>query len=569
MEKYAIGHILGSSAVPLHILVLLNLLVLIALVGLFFHLKIQEKSNAREIKGRQKFYAMMQKSNFSASMMLRKGDLYPVYVSDQFEQTFHIKREQLRTDFDNILTLLGADKRKFLKEYKEWNHKKPLDVRYGVTDGRSIRIYVEDMQEYLLITLQDESAYAAELAELNRKLLDAEDASDSKTSFLSRMSHEIRTPMNGIIGMLMLIRNNLANGKNIEEFLDKADDLSQHMLSLLNDILDMSRIEAGKIELENNPFSLHELGDKLESMFRKTVEEKGVRFDVIYEDIDEDIVIGDELRLSQIMVNFLSNAQKFTAQGEITATIKQLAKTQGRVNLMMRVHDTGIGMQASFINRIFHPFEQESIETGKKYGGTGLGMAITDRLIKLMGGEIFVESIPGQGSDFTIYLELPIADSQTAAQMGEKKQNISEQTAYTLEGLRILMAEDNEINAEVAVEILQDVEGATVEVAENGQIAVDMYNSHEAGYYDVILLDIQMPVMDGRTAARTIRGLPRPDATEIPIFALSADAFVEDERLSVAAGMNGHFKKPIEYEQLRTEIGRFIHEQEKKNKKTT
>lgn len=569
MEKYAIGHILGDSAVPLHILVLLNLLVLIALVGLFFHLKIQEKRNAMEVKGRQKFYAMMQKSDFSACILLQKKDLYPVYISDGFEQTFHLTREKLCIDFENILVLLGAEKRKFVKEYRTWDHKKPLDVRYSILDGRSIRIYVEDMQEYLLVTLQDESAYAAELKELNQKLLDAEDASDSKTSFLSRMSHEIRTPMNGIIGMLMLIRNNLANGKNIEEFLDKADDLSQHMLSLLNDILDMSRIEAGKIELENNPFSLHELGDKLESMFRKTVEEKGIHFDIVYEDVDEDVIIGDELRLSQIMVNFLSNAQKFTSQGEIIVTIKQLAKTHGKVNLMMRVHDTGIGMQASFINRIFHPFEQESIETGKKYGGTGLGMAITDRLIKLMGGEIFVESIPGQGSDFTIYIELPIASAQEAAQLGHKKQETVVQENYTLEGLRILMAEDNEINAEVAVEILQDVEGAQVEVAENGQQAVDMYNSHEAGYYDVILMDIQMPVMDGRTAARTIRSLPRPDAAMIPIFALSADAFVEDERLSVAAGMNGHFKKPIEYEQLRTEIGRFIHEQEKNKKKTT
>ena len=270
--------------------------------------------------------------------------------------------------------------------------------------------------------------------------------------------------MNGITGMLTLAERQLTPEHPAMQYLTKANELSGHLLSLINDILDMSRIEAGKVELEQAPFSLRALGGRLYDMFAKTLDANGIHYAANFEEMTADWVIGDELRISQVIINFLSNAVKFTSQGEIIVTFRQMMLRDGKVDLMVRVHDTGIGMKAEFISRIFRLFEQEDTSTTRRFGGTGLGMAISDQLVKLMGGQIVVESLPESGSDFTAFLSLP--------------------------------------------------------------------------------------VMDGRTAARTIRGLARPDAADIPIYALSANAFVEDERLSRENGMNGHLTKPIDFDAL-------------------
>lgn len=270
--------------------------------------------------------------------------------------------------------------------------------------------------------------------------------------------------MNGITGMLTLAEGRLTPEHPAMQYLTKANELSGHLLSLINDILDMSRIEAGKVELEQAPFSLRALGGRLYDMFAKTLDANGIHYAANFEEMTADWVIGDELRISQVIINFLSNAVKFTSQGEIIVTFRQMMLRDGKVDLMVRVHDTGIGMKAEFISRIFRPFEQEDTSTTRRFGGTGLGMAISDQLVKLMGGQIVVESLPESGSDFTVFLSLP--------------------------------------------------------------------------------------VMGGRTAARTIRGLARPDAADIPIYALSADAFAEDERLSRENGMNGHLTKPIDFDAL-------------------
>jgi len=228
------------------------------------------------------------------------------------------------------------------------------------------------------------------------------------------------------------------------------------------------------------------------------------------------------------------------------------------------VHDTGIGMKTEFISRIFRPFEQEGEHITREYGGSGLGMAITDNLVRLMGGEIIVKSKQGEGSDFTVFISLPVAEPEeaaapAAAATGNGGAGQKEENENVFRGRRILMAEDNEINAIVAVEFLNEM-GAEVDVAENGQIAVDKFASHPENYYDFILMDVQMPVMDGRKAARTIRALDRPDAGSILIFALSADAFTEDERLSIESGMNGHYTKPVDFEALQRSVGGFLRE---------
>ena len=219
-------------------------------------------------------------------------------------------------------------------------------------------------------------------------------------------------------------------------------------------------------------------------------------------------------------------------------------------------------MDHAFLNRIFRPFEQESIETGRKFGGTGLGMTITDQLVRLMGGEIVVDSAPGKGSDFTVFLHLPVAE-QAAERAEAPDETVKQCCDNAFKGCRILMAEDNEINAEIAIEILGEM-GAQVEGVENGRLAVEAFENHPENWYDLILMDVQMPEMDGRTAARTIRASDRADAKTIPIFALSADAFVEDERLSIQSGMNGHFAKPVDFTMLQQAIGVYLAKRKRK-----
>lgn len=488
--------------------------------------------------------------------VLRCRDLYPVYITEGCEKQFGITRDDMQTDIGTFLKQTGSEKdAQMWKKYRSWDGKKPLVTDFYMEERKvwyRLEITRSRDGQYDTFRFRDITEDKRELEQAKEQLEAAENVSRSKTEFLSNMSHEIRTPMNGIIGMLTLAHGQL-KGHGAENYIIKAEQLSKYLLSVINDILDMSRIEAGKIELENKPFELAALAEKLRSMFQKNIEAKGVAFYMEMKDVDVKYVVGDELRISQILVNFLSNAQKFTEKGEIRVTFRQFQKEEGKVSLMFRVHDTGKGMDAKFISRIFKPFEQESQDITRQYGGSGLGMSITDHLVHLMGGEIVIDSMLGKGSDFSVYLTLPIAEASEVEEGPEEDQEID----FTFEGCHILMAEDNEINAEIAVSILES-EGATVEVAVNGKEAVDKYAASSPGTYNFILMDIQMPVMNGRDAAKAIRSMDREEAKRIPIFALSADAFVEDQRLSAMSGMNGHFTKPIDFEDMRMQIGRIL-----------
>ena len=511
---------------------------------------------------------MLRELNTSAEevqILFRRKDMMPIYVVGDIEGMLGVTADDLQNDIACLLPQM-ADKatgRDFWKAYGAWDGMERLEDELNLKNGQWVYVTMRRSRsgEFDVATLHRSTEMHTQIARYEEALREAEEASRSKTTFLSRMSHEIRTPMNGIIGMLTLAKSRLTPDHPAMQYLTKADELSDHLLSLINDILDMSRIEAGKVELEAKPFSLHELGQKLYDMFAKNLEARGIRYEVEYENVSVDYVIGDELRISQVIINFLSNAVKFTEKGEITVTLRQMMQRDDVVDLMFRVHDTGIGMDPQFISRIFRPFEQESIETGHKYGGTGLGMAITDQIVRLMGGEIVVESVPGKGSDFSVFLHLPVAAAPAKpAAAATPEENSPEENVFR--GCHVLMAEDNEVNAMIAVEIMGEM-GAQVDVAENGQKAVDAFAAHPQDYYDFILMDVQMPVMDGRTAARTIRAMNRPDAATVLIFALSADAFVEDERLSKEAGMNAHYAKPVNFTELQRNVGRFLHEKER------
>ena len=549
---------------PLLLVGCAEILLAIYLIGKLLWGKVQHKPSGKGRGAEAIFLQEWKRQSEEVCILLRRRDRMPVYTAGNLREVLGVTLTRLREDAASLLAGLDdeTERKQRWKTYLDWDGAKPLVAEAAMQNGRWVRFIAHRSRNdnYDLIFGRDITREHQRLEEDKTKLMQVEEASQSKTTFLSRMSHEIRTPMNGIIGMLALAEGKMQKQDPAMQYLDKANELSAHLLSLINDILDMSRIEAGKVELENKPFSLRAMGDKLYDMFAKTLDARGIRYAVNFEGVTVDWLLGDELRLSQIMINFLSNAVKFTEQGEIVVTIRQMMLREGNVDLLLRVHDTGQGMDPNFVYRIFRPFEQESIETGKKYGGTGLGMAITDQLVHLMGGQILVESLPGKGSDFTVYLTLPQAEADEQASVTGRAED-QNQYEDAFQDCRILMAEDNDINAMIAVELLEGM-GAKVDVAQNGQLALEAFQAKPEHYYDFILMDVQMPVLDGRAATRALRALDRSDATEIPIFALSADAFIEDERLSMESGMNGHYSKPIDFIALRRNVGAYLRRKE-------
>ncbi len=558
---------LGEYSGPV-LIGLVELLAAVWLLGMFLKLNLREKRKRNLQDARDIYYSEMEEGESEIHIILRRRDYYPVFCTKNIKKMLGIEPYRLKEDIELLGTLVTKNEyRKIIKLYEDWNRKKMLQREIKLKDsGKWFMLEISSCKDerYDFLVLRDITSYKTHELELQEEIEEARNESQSKTTFLSKMSHEIRTPMNGIMGMLTLAKTKLKSESSAIVYLNKAEELLKFLLSLINDILDMSRIEAGRMELESKEFDIYEFADKLRNMFQKNVEEKGVAFRVNLEMSDDKThyLIGDELRLSQVMINFLSNAMKFTSEGEIVVTIREMMRENNKVDLMMRVHDTGIGMERDFISRIFRPFEQESVEITKNYGGSGLGMAISDQIVRLMGGEIVIDSMPGRGSDFSMYISLPISEKTESLVQGERKANPeTENEEYSYQGLNILMSEDNEVNAEIAVSILT-MEGANVDLAKDGQEAVEKYQSAEPGKYDLILMDIQMPVMNGWDATKAIRAFEKKQAQgeRIPIFALSADAFVEDQRHAIEAGMDGHFSKPINFDEMCIQIGKTLSE---------
>ena len=392
------------------------------------------------------------------------------------------------------------------------------------------------------ITVEEQRRYEL-YGEINRKNEEleivaqrAESAAHAKTEFLSRMSHDIRTPMNAIIGLTHLAKDE-DNMDIVREYLHNIETASDFLLGLINDILDMSKIENGDLTLKADSFSIDDFVDSINTVIRPLMEEKKINF-VFRMESHVDCICVDRLRYSQIFFNLLSNAAKFTPTGGTVEFTSERIESKGdNVGIRFHIKDNGIGMSEEFLQHMYDPFSQERSDMGDRQKGTGLGLPIVKSLVDIMGGTINVKSRLGQGTEFIVDLYVPVAEEKISTQA----ETISEDI---LRGARILLVEDNEINIYVAQIILEKV-GCIVSVARDGREAIERFSESEQFYYNAILMDVRMPIMDGIEATREIRALKRKDALEIPIIAMTADAFDEERKKTLEAGMDYHLSKPI------------------------
>lgn len=378
----------------------------------------------------------------------------------------------------------------------------------------------------------------------------ADAVSQAKTDFLSRMSHEIRTPMNVISGMTTIAESVLDDKEKAMDCLKKIESANGYLLNLINDILDMSRIESGKMELGQETLDIAALMKEVETLLRPQAEEKKLSFRCENTVKEKKLLIGDPLRLSQILINIIGNAIKFTEQGEVLVKAEQAEKRDEEAQARVRfsVKDTGIGIEPGAVQRIFNAFEQAK-GTAARHGGTGLGLSISSRLVQMMGGRLEVKSQPEVGSEFSFTLTFAYAPVNAPQDESLAPAATGEKHPLDFNGKRLLLAEDNALNQEIASELLK-MKGFEIECAADGKQALELFEGKEPGYFDGILMDIRMPVMDGLEATRRIRTSGRADAREIPIIALTANAFDKDSKQSIESGMNGHLSKPIQIDRL-------------------
>ena len=434
----------------------------------------------------------------------------------------------------------------------------------GLFYSISRRSLAEQKAEYEKRNNEIQTLAMKEMEESNKKLKKAKDittealqtaenANKAKTDFLSNMSHDIRTPMNAIIGMTSLIRHDAGNKAKVIEYADKIDISSQHLLGIINNVLDMSKIEAGKTVFKYTDFSILDFITELNTIFHSQIDEKNQTLTIIKENIRHEWVNGDQVHLMQIFSNLVSNAVKYTQEGGKIQFLVEECETKSSVYAKYRflVSDNGMGMSADFKDTIFDAFTRAESSMTNKIQGTGLGMAITKNLVEAMGGTIDVKSELGQGSCFEVLIDLRIAEDRfvSSAEQAEK----DEPAGNVLKGMRFLCAEDNELNAEILMELLK-IEGAECTICENGKRVLEAFEQSAPGDYDMILMDVQMPVMNGYEATKAIRRSSHELAKTIPIIAMTANAFSEDIQHSLAAGMNAHVSKPVEMKVLEKTI---------------
>lgn len=468
---------------------------------------------------------------------------------------------------DNMRKLLTPDNLFYSFNYRQvaggvekWYRMHLIAAEFNA-DGEVSRVVmaVMDVDKQIRYELSQKEA-------IQDALYEAEKANKAKSTFLSNMSHDIRTPMNAIIGFTTLAKSHMDDKELVKGYLEKIHSASGHLLSLINDILDMSRIESGKISIEENEVSLVEVIQDVQDMILPMAEDRQLTF-TINSRVNNNFVYCDKLRLNQVLINLLGNAVKFTPHGgKIFLDIEQdMSAPDGYGVYIFKVRDTGIGIAEEFLDKIFQAFEREKTSTLSGIQGTGLGLSITKSIVEMMGGKIVVNSQLGEGTEFVVKVVFLLQDVEENAMTQEELEALHKQEAQEkkeemqqlFKGKRVLLVEDNDLNREIARVLLTE-EGLIVEEAINGQKAVDMVRESEVGYYELVLMDIQMPVMDGYEATKQIRGLADRILANVPIVAMTANAFEEERRKALACGMNGHIAKPIDVDVLFDTIKQII-----------
>ena len=428
----------------------------------------------------------------------------------------------------------------------------------GILLGGSIFVFV------MIVFLQRVTDRIQENERLEAQLEAAKESSRAKTAFLSTMSHEIRTPMNAIIGLNTIALEDDELSPATRERLEKIGISARHLLGLINDILDMNRIESGKMALREEEFSLNNLLSQVNVIIDDQCSEKGLDYQHEIRGDISCLLIGDDTKLKQVLINILGNAVKFTdVPGRIRFSTRLEDREADDCSIQFIIEDTGIGMDEDFLPQLFSTFTQEDATSTNRYGGSGLGMAITKQIVTMMDGAIEVESEKGVGTTFTVSVMLkkgtPLSEVAAVSSPCDAASPTADGKAPTLEGLHVLLAEDIAINAEIVMNMLE-VKGISIDHVVDGQAAVSAFAESAASSYDAVLMDVRMPVMDGLAATKAIRALDRPDAQAVPIIAMTANAFEDDVQRSLDAGMDAHLTKPVEPERLYRTLCRLTHE---------
>ena len=518
----------------------------------------------QQLLAREELFSNLSRNVDDVFLMIDTETRKVEYVSPNVQRILGLSPEAVQEDLyvlypagddsgasrlENLMQMEQGVQQEWEREFvnQETGEPRYIHVTGFINDVQGARKCIVDLSDR---TGEHQTTLAVEAA-----LEVAEKASKAKTDFLSNMSHDIRTPMNAIIGITTLMKNELHQPEKLAEHLGKLETSGRLLLGIINDILDMSRIESGKTTLNIEKTNLPQQVSQLDSIIRQQAGQRRQTF-TVNTHLQHENVLADPNRLNQVLMNILSNAVKYTPQGgHIRLDVEELSHTEHYAKYRFVVQDDGIGMSAVYQKTLFDPFTREEKSGTNRVQGTGLGMAITKSIVDLMGGTIHVESAPGKGSRFEVVLELPIdaeADKvQTASALPEEDEAVS-----PLSGMKFLCAEDNAINAEI-LEMLLETKGASCTICSNGQEIVDAFASVKPGEYDMILMDVQMPVMDGLEATRRIRNGENPLGRTIPILAMTANAFLEDMQKSKEAGMDEHLSKPVDIAALEQTVKRF------------